>query len=313
MFAFFYKNKTKNFMEVSKEYMECRKRDLRASSYASYKHLLEKKILPLLGEKEIQKIGINDLQLFVNEMQNCGYSKHGTRDCVSIIKLVMKYGESLGYCKHISGDVKYKKEIKLKKDNLFTDEEYEKLLKYCVENPSKRTIPTLISMTTGLRIGEVCALKYSDINFKKNTLSVSRSVKRINIPGESSFLEVSDPKTISSNRIVPIIPELSEILERSCNDLECFISSGEKDKPLEPRSYRVKYERILRKLEIEHHTFHDLRHTFASRCINSGADARAVADILGHKNVDMTLNVYTHSTEKHRMNVAYNAVKMHEQ
>lgn len=165
-------------------------------------------------------------------------------------------------------------------------------------------------MTTGLRIGEVCALQYGDIDFDKLTINVERSVKRVCTPGEKSFLEISDPKTLSSIRDVPIIPDIAKLIQENRLADDVYISSGNNQKPLEPRAYRMKYNRICDELGIEHHTFHDLRHTFASRCINSGSDARTVADILGHTNVEMTLNIYTHSTDERRRTVAANAIEL---
>lgn len=297
----------KKFMEVAEEYMAVHKRDLRPTSYASYLHLLQKRILPSIGEIKITKITNETVQAFADNSQEEGYSKHGTRDCVSIIKLVLKYGAKKGYCKEPLMEIKYAREEKKKKQNFLSKEEYAELFNYCIQHPSKRTLPTLISMTTGLRIGEVCALRYGDIDFEKATINIERSVKRVSTPGEKSFVEISDPKTVSSIRVVPLLPEVLKAVESTRLEDDVYISSGDSRLPLEPRSYRQKYGRLLKSLGISPHTFHDLRHTFASRCINAGSDARTVADILGHANVEMTLNTYTHSTDERRRTVAANA------
>lgn len=297
----------KTFVEVAEEYMELHRKDLRPTSYASYLHLLQKRIFPSLGKIKITKITSETVQAFVDDQQGEGYSKHGTRDCVSIIKLVLKYGAKKGYCKDLVMEIKYVREEKKKKQKFLSKEEYTKLFNFCVQHPDKRTIPTLISMTTGLRIGEVCALKYGDIDFEKATINIERSVKRVSTPGRKSFVEISDPKTASSIRIVPLLPEVLKAVESARLADDVYISSGDRRLPLEPRSYRQKYGRLLKSLGISPHTFHDLRHTFASRCINAGSDARTVADILGHANVEMTLNTYTHSTDERRRTVVANA------
>lgn len=297
----------KKFKEVAEEYITMHKRDLRPTSYASYLHLLKKRILPALGEIRVTKITNETIQEFVNISQENGYSKHGTRDCVSIVKLVLKYGAKKGYCKESVMEVKYAREDRKKKQSFLNNEEYTKLFRFCIEHPGKRTLPTLISMTTGIRIGEVCALKYGDIDFDKATINIERSVKRVSIPSKKSFIEISDPKTVSSIRVVPILPEVLKAVESTRLADDVYISSGDNKLPLEPRSYRQKYGRLLKSLDIAPHTFHDLRHTFASRCINAGSDARTVADILGHANVEMTLNTYTHSTDERRRAVAANA------
>ena len=298
------------FTDVSTEYMEFRKPELRPTTYASYMHLLKRRIIPVVGSVKIKDFNNDVLQGFVDAESAAGYGKHGIRDCVSIIKLVLRYAADMKYGKYKIRTIKYHRGCSdMRREHFLTKDEYNKLLTYCMENPGERTFPTLIAMTTGMRIGEVCGLKYGDVDYKNLTISVTRSIKRVCVPDMPSELEISSPKTQSSIRMVPILPEVARLLERTGNSDEVYISSG-RDKPLEPRSYRAKYNRILARLGIEHHTFHDLRHTFASRCINSGADARTVADILGHTNVEMTLNTYTHSTDERRRAVAMSACRM---
>lgn len=293
---------TKKFKKAAKKYLESQKYRLRPSSYANYSHLLYKRIIPEIGEIKVRDFGKKDLQEFVNITLKKNYSKHGVRDCVSLIKLVLRFSAENGWCEEQIMQVTYPKKTDTKKDHLFAEDDYKRLYDYCMENSGYRTLPTLLAMVTGLRIGEVCGLRWADIDTAKGILSVERSVKRICVPGEKSVLEISEPKTASSTRIVPIPESVIPILVKERKEPEIYLSSGT-EKPLEPRSYRQKYIRILDNLGIERHTFHDLRHTFASRCINHGGDARAVADILGHVNVEMTLNVYTHSTSDHRREI----------
>lgn len=297
------------FSDVAAEYMELHKSELRPTSYGSYMHLLERRIIPAVGEIKVAAFSTEKLQEFVNLEAAAGYGKHGIRDCVSIIKLVLKFAAKRKYCKYKIGEIKYPCPAVKKREHFLSKDDYSKLLTYCIKHPGEQTFPTLIAMTTGLRIGEVCGLKYGDVDYKNLSINVIRSVKRVCVPGEPSKLEISDPKTQSSIRIVPILPEVGKLLKDAGNSDDVYISSGRRT-PLEPRSYRAKYNRILARLGIEHHTFHDLRHTFASRCINSGADARTVADILGHTNVEMTLNTYTHSTDERRRAAAMSACRM---
>lgn len=295
-------SETKKFKKAAKKYLESQKYRLRPSSYASYSHLLYKRIIPKIGEIKVRDFGKKNLQEFVNASLKNGYSKHGVRDCVSLIKLVLRFSAENGWCEEQIMQVTYPKRAEIMKDHFFAEDDYKRLYDYCMENSGYRTLPTLLAMVTGLRIGEVCGLRWADIDTAKGILSVERSVKRICVPGEKSVLEISEPKTASSTRIVPIPESVIPILVKERKEPEIYLSSGT-EKPLEPRSYRQKYIRILDNLGIERHTFHDLRHTFASRCINHGGDARAVADILGHVNVEMTLNVYTHSTSDHRREI----------
>lgn len=295
------------FKEAAMKYMETRRKDLRPTSYASYLHLLEKRIIPEVGNIKIKKFCEKDLQFFVTRSQESGYSKHGTRDCVSIIKLVLKHGSKMGWCAAEPMEVTYSRENKKSRNRSLPDDDFKMLMNYCLAHPSKRTLPTLIAMTTGLRIGEVCALQYGDIDLENLSINISKSVKRVCTPHEKSFIEVSEPKTSSSVRTVPLLPGVSEAISKSYLGESVYISSGNDVAPLEPRTYRQKYSRLLKLLGLKPYTFHDLRHTFASRCINSGADARTVADILGHTTVEMTLNTYTHSNSDRKRQVMESA------
>ena len=290
------------FETAAQKYLECARKRLRPTSYATYMQLLNERVLPFWEGKKLAKIKNDDMQQFVDCLALQGRTLHVVRDCVSLVKLVLKDARKDGEKVLTNFDLAYPKNIKRSpKRDFLTNEEYKKLINYCIRN-QKRCLPVLIAATTGLRNGEVCGLKWSDIDFATKRIRIVRSVKRVNIPGEGSFLEISNPKTESSIRTIPV-PEITMSALMECKPKsDCFVASG-KETPTEPRTLRQKYGRILRASGIQQHTFHALRHTFASRCINAGGDARAVADILGHRDVEMTLNVYTHSSDKRRSQI----------
>jgi DNA-binding transcriptional ArsR family regulator len=158
-------------------------------------------------------------------------------------------------------------------------------------------VSILISLLSGIRIGELCALTWSDVNLESRTISVSKTIQRIYVKDRdgrcSSKVLVDTPKTNSSVRVVPISSLLMGYMERIRSDGEKYVVTGTYEY-LEPRTYRTYYNRFLRRNGISHVNFHGLRHTFATRCIEAGGDCKTISELLGHASVNMTLNLYVH-------------------
>ena len=155
-----------------------------------------------------------------------------------------------------------------------------------------------ISLSTGLRIGEICALKWSDINVSDGTITVSRTIERIYIiEGEKKHTElvINTPKTKNSCREIPMSKELLAMikpLKKVVNDNFYVLTNDER--PTEPRTYRNYYNGLMTKLDIPKLKYHGLRHSFATRCIEAGCDYKTVSVLLGHSNISTTLNLYVH-------------------
>lgn len=292
------------FEDAASAYLLDAEKMLRPTSYGTYVHLLRLRILPYFRQLEIEQIDNQKMQDFLDSLVQQGRGIHVIRDCISLVKLVLRHSKRCGSQAQTMFDIEYPRTVnRQSRRDFLSDVEFETLLKYCSDHLN-RCISILIAMTTGMRIGEVCGLQWGDVDFATCTISVSRSVKRTYIPGETCGVEVSRPKTDSSTRVIPLPKAtLDALVSLGKKEDNCYIETGT-EKPTEPRTLRQKYCRVLKACGLKHHTFHALRHTFASRCINSGGDARTVADILGHKSVEMTLNVYTHSSDRRRRQVA---------
>ena len=167
----------------------------------------------------------------------------------------------------------------------------------CVLNDQTDTnkLGIIVCLFTGLRLGEICALKWSDIDMTRKVLHVSQTVQRIASnegTGKTVLLE-SIPKTICSVREIPISDQLYQLLE-SFQSTDVYVLNG--DKPMEPRTLQYKFKGYLKTAGIKDTHFHVLRHTFATNCINGGADIKSVSEMLGHSDVKITLNRYVHPT-----------------
>ena len=148
----------------------------------------------------------------------------------------------------------------------------------------------LLALYTGIRIGELCALDWSDVT---DVIRISKTLYRIK-RGNKTVLEIATPKTPSSNRIIPIPDCMKNYIER-------FRSYGSVLKNrngnrVEPRLLQLTFEKIISKCDLPKTNFHALRHTFATRCVEAGFDIKSLSEILGHKDVKTTLNKYVHSS-----------------
>lgn len=154
---------------------------------------------------------------------------------------------------------------------------------------------SLLCLYTGLRLGEVCALQWTDIDSCGRVLTVSRTVQRIAVPNcaTKTVLLETDPKSESSRRTIPLTPELLALLSRN-RENRPYVFGGEK--PLDPRTMQYRFQKLLREAGIENGTFHTLRHTFATNCMENGMDVKALSELLGHSDVKITLNRYVHPT-----------------
>lgn len=180
---------------------------------------------------------------------------------------------------------------------VLTLEQQEKLENYLFRNPGPMELGILITLYGGLRIGELCALQWRDIHFESGTLQVSKTILRIQKEdrdkGKKTQVLISRPKTDSSNRLIPLPGFLLEFLRNFRQESELYLITGTKFY-LEPRMCLEKYKKILETAGLESHTFHTLRHTFATRCVEKGFDPKSLSEILGHANINTTLQNYVH-------------------
>ena len=153
----------------------------------------------------------------------------------------------------------------------------------------------MLALHAGLRVGEVCALRAGDIDILAGTLSISRSVQRLTLNGKSQLL-VQRPKSDSSERIVPLHPELLRLLRKVTADMptDAYIMTGKIGQPADPRACQYQFTMLLKRCGIRHRGFHALRHTFATRCIENGADIKSISEMLRHADIKTTLKLYVH-------------------
>ena len=276
---------------------------IKESTYANYSNNIFNHIIPKLGNYYLNELNHKVIQDFLLELSkngrkdnNGGLAEKTIKDITIIIKGSIKKGINEDKIKHIELTFNYPKDNKENKLYVLTKREQNKITNYVLENINSRNIGLLISLYSGIRIGELCALRWEDVDFKKNCLTINKTIQRVYIKDKDKNISkviITTPKTKNANREIPINKDFLEILKKVKSDKKHYILTGN-EKYIEPRTYRRYFNKILDELRIKHFNFHSLRHTFATNCISLGVDYKTVSELLGHANVNITLNLYVH-------------------
>lgn len=181
---------------------------------------------------------------------------------------------------------------------VFSEKEIKKIEKECIQIEDIRAIGILISIYTGMRIGEICALKWKHIDFSKKLINVKQILQRVYVEKSKTKVIITPPKTKTSERKIPIPKNLYDELKKVSGNYSksAYVVTGEEYKYIEPRSFQYVYKRVLKNVDVQYRNFHCLRHTFATRCIRVGMDIKSLSEVLGHADVNITLNRYVHSS-----------------
>ena len=263
---------------------------------AAYVLILENHVLPEFGDND--SLHEHEVQAFVLKKIERGLSVKSVKDILIVLKMVMKFGVKNEWMKHYEWDIKYPANNQPKELEVLSVANHKKILDYVQHNFTFMSLGIYISLCTGLRIGEICALKWSDINVADGTITVQRTIERIYVvEGDKKHtqLVINTPKTVNSCREIPMSKELLAMVKpmKKVVNGDFYVLTNE-DKPTEPRTYRNYYNRLMEKLDIPKLKYHGLRHSFATRCIEAGCDYKTVSVLLGHSNISTTLNLYVH-------------------
>lgn len=282
------------FRQIAELWKENRRKVVKHSTYCAYSLIIKTHLLPTFGDSVL--ITETKVQEFVFEKIESGLSVKTVHDIVAVLKSIGKYGAKHSLCAIPSWDIEYPTVAKSKPLPILSIHDHKRLLGIISNSPTTQNIGVLIALCCGLRIGEVCALQWENVDMKNRKITVAFTAGRIyNCETKATEQYLSSPKTSTSNREVPISPILYKALcgvRRLQKGDKYVVGDGYKAK--EPRTYRETFSRLLKRHGIPQMVFHGLRHTFATRCIESGCDYKTVSEILGHSNVATTLNLYVH-------------------
>ena len=283
----------KTFQEVSEIWCNAKRKIVKHSTMCAYMLTLQTHLLPRFGS--MTAITESDVQRFVIEKCSSGLAKKTVRDIIAVLRSIVKFGGKHRFFSHEEWEVEYPTNTEVKRLPTLTLNHQRTLMLHLIEDPTPQNIGVLLALSTGMRIGEVCALKWEDVDFKQKIITVKYTVGRVyNCELKSTEKINSSPKTKNSCREIPISRQLLQPLKvvKKISSSPYVVGTLEHSK--EPRSYRDYFARLLKRLGIPPIVFHGLRHTFATRCIESQCDYKTVSVILGHSNIATTLNLYVH-------------------
>lgn len=267
-----------------------------------YSEIIEKRLKVKLGEYELDELTPLVLQRYITELIESGNMKTGkglaansVNGIITVIQNSLKLAYALGTIKEYAADKIRRPKTKEKEVTCFTLWEQKKIERAALSGKKTKWLGIVVCLYTGLRIGELLALEWKDVDFQKGMLTVSKSRHEGKDENGRYAQIVESPKTVSSRRCIPLPKQILcelRMLKRKSRSVY-VISNGESSIPV--RSYQRSFERLLKKLDIPHKGFHALRHTFATRALECGMDVKMLSELLGHKDPAVTLRRYVHS------------------
>lgn len=297
------------FEDVIAEFITAHQPIVKDSTLVRYVEIADAHLYPDLGRKSILSFSQEDANQYVlyllssGKSDGTGLAPKSVKDIISVLKLVFKFAVKKEYIPNNTITFLLPKHTKTE-IQILSISQREKLESFVTSTNDTYMFGVYLCLYTGLRIGEVCALQWKDIDLTNCTISITKTVLRIkNILPDAKTktrLVISSPKTASSKRIIPIPTILTMMLMKirasGVSENDYILTGG--NKFIEPRNYYERYKGYLKKCEIVGFDFHVLRHTFATRCIEAGVDPKVLSEILGHASVRITLDLYVHPSEE---------------
>lgn len=274
----------------------------KAGTCSTYRQMLKKYIIPYMGDKPLGQITNQVLLDFMSDINrhNLALSRNYMFQICATVRRILIYMNKQYNIGIVISDNPVSKE-RMHSILLPSETSLTTLADYLFANSDSDTcLGILIALHTGIRIGELSALRWKDIDLEEEILYIRRNMIRVSknkdVQSEEPMTQIvaQTPKSSDSIRIIPLPPCLIPVLRRNKKEESCYVVSGVKSTWAEPRTIQYRFENILKKCQIENFNFHMLRHVFATRCVSMGLDVKSLSEILGHSNIQLTLNLYVH-------------------
>ena len=286
------------FEKLSEEWLNEKIIKDKQSTISIYRGIIKRHIQPYFKSKNLTDIGRNDINQFIKyKSYDVKLSPKTVKDIIAVLIQILKYAERQNYISPISYDIARPKIVK-KELEILTLQEQAILTSRIKKDIHCENIGVLLSLFIGLRLGEVCALQWKDIDFKSGIINITKTMQRISSQDkeQKTRIIIDTPKSQKSQRKIPIPDFLFFELKRlslNCSE-EAYILTGSENRYIEPRAYQNKFKKILKESGIRNTNYHALRHTFATRAIEQSIDVKTLSEILGHSTVNFTLERYVH-------------------
>ena len=280
------------FETAAEEWLFTVKRLKKYATYRKYRNTYEKHIRKALGGYPVSQLSGEMIREILECPESCALSESSLRSIACVINQILSYAEKHYHEIPASFSVR-KLRMPHKPVEVLNYSEQARLFHFLYEEMDIYKAGIMICISTGLRLGEICALKWEDIDLEEKLLHVNRTVQRIAVDGAASKTVLMEdvPKSVFSKREIPLSDEVVRLLFPYYGR-GCYVIN--QNRPAEPRTYQNRFYQYLKNAGIERKNFHILCHTFATNCVASGADVKSLSEILGHSDVKITLNRYIH-------------------
>lgn len=295
------------FSEISEQWLYSVRQGVKESTFSHYQYTLRHYLQPVFGDFKVNTLSEQILEqgLLTVITPTGGTQKplgpSMARECLSMLRRICKYAAHFHLIRPF--EIMVKLPQKSHKVPLpFTTEEQKKLQTFVMESPTSRKIGLLLGFQLGLRIGEICGLKWGDFDLSEGVVTIQRTVTRISCGNGHTKVVVQSPKTQNSHREIPLPKSLLRVLKKLSKDFSSgtWFLSGNEEKPVEPRCYRKSIHGYLKKASVHQAHPHALRHTFATTCLQAHCDIKTLSELLGHSDAAVTLKKYVHSDMKRK-------------
>lgn len=292
-------NKQRLFSEYCIEWLALQKSRVKESSFVKYEGTVRLHILSQLGTLPVSKINEHSIERYKHDLLESGLSEKTVKDILVVLRAILSFisKQTRGMMGEI--DISYPKEYK-KEVRVLSVEEQDKLVSFLQTDMDESKFGVLLALLTGLRIGEICALRWEDISIEARTIKVCHSVQRIhntkNGNIKQTHIVIGTPKSGTSVRIIPLTEKALQICKKmNPGTPSAYVLTGT-SKLMEPRTVQRRLAQYTSVCGIAGVHFHTLRHTFATRCAEVGFELKSLSEILGHSDTSVTMNRYVHSS-----------------
>ena len=291
------KNNRFTFAFYADEWLESVKLHCKASTYNTYYNIYHSHLKESIGKYIIEQLTAEHFREIIKNTKHL--SPKTQNDIIKIAKRIFSHAESCGCRLNINFNT-FSVRIPHREMRVLSPTEQRILSDVLLNAGNNVGMGIYLALNTGIRIGELCALKRENIDFECGILHVGKSMQRIQTHDtyEKTRIMISEPKSRKSIRDIPLPNALKAVIESVFGDLshEAYLLSGQEEHFIEPRCLQNHFKRFVNSAEIDDINFHGLRHTFATRCVEAGMDIKTLSEILGHENVKITLDRYVHSS-----------------
>lgn len=293
------------FKDWAIEWLEYQRNFIKESTYGAYTTLIYNHLIPNLGEIPLKCINEKTMQnlvlfLLTNGRKDGegGLSEKTVKCIMTILKTCLLKAKKENLMNYYEPNLIYPRTTRNQDIKVLNKRNQLQIQNAVLDNINTKSIGILFMLQTGVRIGELCALQYRDIDYEQETVTISKTIQRTftkNSNGNNTTkIVITPPKSLSSDRKIPLSGILMRALMKLPHyDPEAYLLTGS-DKYMEPRSYLNYYRKFFKETNIDYINFHGLRHTFATRCIEAGGDSKTVSELLGHSSIKITLDLYVH-------------------